>query len=72
MEAPAQGARSEKVPLTFQDRGWEATGRIGSSDTPNVGTRVIDVTPTQGADEMTGRSVKGEAVAHKPAQHSPL
>ena len=40
----------------------ETSGRIGYSDTPCVGARVIDVTATQGADKMTGRSIKGKEV----------
>ena len=37
----------------------EANGRIGYSDAPCVGAKVIDATPTQGIDKMSGQSRKG-------------
>ena len=40
----------------------ETNGKVNYSDAPCVGARVIDVTPTQGADKMTGRSSKGKEV----------
>ena len=40
----------------------ETNGRVNYSDAPCVGAKVIDVTPTQGADKMTGRSSKGQEV----------
>ena len=40
----------------------ETNGRVNYSDAPCVGAKVIDVTPTQGADKMTGRSSKGADV----------
>ena len=40
----------------------ETNGRVNYSDEPCVGAKVIDVTPTQGADKMTGRSSKGQEV----------
>lgn len=40
----------------------ETNGKVNYSDAPCVGAKVIDVTPTQGADKMTGRSSKGRDV----------
>lgn len=37
-------------------------GKVDYSDAPCVGGKVIDVTPTRGADKMTGRSIKGNDV----------
>lgn len=40
----------------------ETNGKITYSDAPCVGAKVIDATPTQGMDKMTGQSRKGAAV----------
>jgi hypothetical protein len=37
-------------------------GKVSYSDAPCVGGKVVDVTPTKGADKMTGRSIKGNDV----------
>jgi len=40
----------------------ESNGKVSYSDEPCVGAKAIEVTPTQGADKMTGRSRKGKEV----------
>ncbi|RYH40188.1 MAG: DUF4124 domain-containing protein [Alcaligenaceae bacterium] len=40
----------------------ETSGKVNYSDAPCVGGKVVDVTPTQGVDKMTGRSLKGDDV----------
>lgn len=40
----------------------ESAGKVNYSDAPCVGGKVVDVTPTQGVDKMTGRSLKGADV----------
>lgn len=40
----------------------DSGGKIVYSAAPYVGGKVIDVTPTRGADKMTGRSIKGSDV----------
>lgn len=40
----------------------DSGGKVSYSDAPCVGGKVIDVTPTLGADKMTGRSIKGNDV----------
>ena len=40
----------------------ETNGKIAYSDAPCVGAKVIDATPTQGADKMSGASRKGREV----------
>ncbi|WP_399696513.1 DUF4124 domain-containing protein [Xenophilus sp.] len=40
----------------------ESGGKVAYSDAPCVGAKVIDATPTQGMDKMTGRSRKGREV----------
>jgi len=40
----------------------ESAGKIGYSDAPCVGATTVDVTPTQGADKLTGSSRKGKEV----------
>lgn len=37
-------------------------GKVAYSDAPCVGAKVIDATPTQGMDKMTGQSRKGREV----------
>lgn len=37
-------------------------GKVNYSDAPCVGGKIVDVTPTQGADRLTGRSIKGNDV----------
>lgn len=36
--------------------------QVNYSDTPCVGGKVVDVTPTRGVDKMTGQSIKGNDV----------
>lgn len=40
----------------------ETNGKVSYSDVPCVGAKVIDATPTQGMDKMTGQSRKGRDV----------
>ncbi len=40
----------------------ETAGKVAYSDSPCVGAKVIDATPTQGMDKMAGRSRKGREV----------
>lgn len=40
----------------------ETNGKVSYSDAPCVGAKVIDATPTQGMDKMTGQSRKGREV----------
>lgn len=40
----------------------ETNGKVSYSDAPCVGAKVIDTTPTQGVDKMTGQSRKGRDV----------
>lgn len=40
----------------------ETNGKVTYSDAPCVGAKVIDATPTQGVDKMTGQSRKGRDV----------
>lgn len=40
----------------------DSSGKVSYSDAPCVGGKVVDVTPTKGADKMTGRSIKGNDV----------
>ena len=40
----------------------ETNGKVAYSDAPCVGAKVIDATPTQGVDKMTGRPSKGKEV----------
>lgn len=40
----------------------ETSGKVAYSDGPCVGAKVIDATPTQGADKMGGASRKGREV----------
>lgn len=40
----------------------ETNGRVAYSDSPCVGAKVIDATPTQGVDKMSGQSRKGAEV----------
>lgn len=40
----------------------ETGGKVSYADAPCVGAKVIDATPTQGMDKMTGRSRKGKEV----------
>lgn len=40
----------------------ETNGKVAYSDAPCVGAKVIDATPTQGADKMGGASRKGREV----------
>lgn len=42
--------------------GCETNGKVTYSNAPWVGAKVIDATPTQGRDKMTGQSRKGAAV----------
>jgi hypothetical protein len=40
----------------------ETNGRVAYSDSPCVGAKIIDATPNQGVDEMSGQSRKGADV----------
>ena len=40
----------------------ETGGKVSYADAPCVGAKVIDATPTQGMDKMTGRTRKGKEV----------
>ena len=40
----------------------ETAGKVTYADSPCVGAKVIDATPTQGLDKMTGQSRKGKDV----------
>lgn len=40
----------------------ESQGKVSYSDAPCVGAQVIDATPTQGMDRMSGKSSKGKEV----------
>ena len=40
----------------------ESVGKVTYSDAPCVGAKVVDATPTQGMDKMTGQSRKGKDV----------
>lgn len=40
----------------------ETNGKVSYSDAPCVGAKVINATPTQGIDKMTGQSRKGRDV----------
>jgi hypothetical protein len=40
----------------------ETNGKVAYSDAPCVGAKVIDATPTHGADKMSGASRKGREV----------
>lgn len=46
----------------------ETGGKVNYSDAPCVGGKVVEVTPTQGADKMTGRSLKGNDVRHEESR----
>ena len=52
------------MPLAAQPTVYrcETNGKVSYSDAPCVGAKVIDATPTQGMDKMTGQSRKGAAV----------
>jgi len=40
----------------------DSAGKVSYSDRPCLGAQVVDATPTQGMDKMTGRSRKGRDV----------
>src|SRR3954471_25095699 len=40
----------------------ETNGRVAYSDSPCVGAKIIDATPNQGVDKMSGQSRKGADV----------
>ncbi|VTU31244.1 hypothetical protein SRS16CHR_04840 [Variovorax sp. SRS16] len=40
----------------------EIAGKVSYSDAPCVGAKVVDATPNQGVDKMTGQSRKGKDV----------
>ena len=48
----------------------ETAGKVSYSDSPCVGAKEIDATPTQGMDKMTGASRKGADVQR--AEHNAL
>ena len=57
-------AASVVLPAAAQPKVYrcETSGKVSYSDAPCVGAKVIDATPTQGMDKMTGQSRKGREV----------
>ena len=58
-QAQAPYSTSTRTPPVYR---CEQGGRVIYSDEPCVGGRVIDATPTQGVDKMTGKTRKGKDV----------
>lgn len=48
----------------------ETAGKVSYSDSPCVGAKVIDATPNQGVDKMTGTSRKGRDVQRTELNHA--
>ena len=48
----------------------ETAGKVAYSDSPCVGAKVIDATPNQGVDQMTGKSRKGSDVQRTELSHA--
>ncbi|WP_447777848.1 DUF4124 domain-containing protein [Variovorax boronicumulans] len=48
----------------------ETAGKVSYSDSPCVGAKVIDVTPNQGVDQMSGKSRKGRDVQRTELNHA--
>jgi len=48
----------------------ETAGKVSYSDSPCVGAKVIDATPNQGVDQMTGKSRKGRDVQRTELNHA--
>ena len=48
----------------------ETAGKISYSDAPCVGAKIVDATPNQGVDQMTGKSRKGRDVQRTELNHA--
>jgi BMFP domain-containing protein YqiC len=48
----------------------ETAGKVAYSDSPCVGAKVIDATPNQGVDQMSGKSRKGRDVQRTEFNHA--
>lgn len=48
----------------------ETAGKVSYSDSPCVGAKVIDATPNQGVDQMSGKSQKGRDVQRTELNHA--
>jgi BMFP domain-containing protein YqiC len=48
----------------------ETSGKVSYSDSPCVGAKVIDATPNQGVDQMSGKSRKGRDVQRTELNHA--
>ncbi len=48
----------------------ETAGKVSYSDAPCVGAKVIDATPNQGIDQMSGKSRKGRDVQRTEINHA--
>lgn len=48
----------------------ETAGKVGYSGSPCVGAKVIDATPNQGVDQMSGKSQKGRDVQRTEFNHA--
>lgn len=48
----------------------ETAGKVSYSDAPCVGAKVIDATPNQGVDQMSGTSRKGRDVQRTELNHA--
>ncbi|WP_208513157.1 DUF4124 domain-containing protein [Variovorax paradoxus] len=48
----------------------ETAGKVSYSDSPCVGAKVIDATPNQGVDQMSGKSRKGNEVQRTELNHA--
>ncbi|HWT19436.1 MAG TPA: DUF4124 domain-containing protein [Variovorax sp.] len=48
----------------------ETAGKVSYSDSPCVGAKVIDATPNQGVDQMSGKSRKGNDVQRTELNHA--
>jgi hypothetical protein len=48
----------------------ETAGKVSYSDSPCVGAKVIDATPNQGVDQMSGKSRKGRDVQRTELNHA--
>lgn len=48
----------------------ETGGKVAYSDSPCIGATIVDATPTQGMDRMTGQSRKGKDVQQVELNHA--
>lgn len=48
----------------------ETAGKVAYSDTPCVGATVVDITPTQGMDKMSGKSRKSYELQRADVTHA--